>query len=253
MINTIQGKQTIATLVALSLGQMLLLPSVLAETVTRAEGRCKLTINKSTAYDGHCTFKHKERDNKQVFSINLDSGQSYKIQGTSLDALQVEDYSGLHNVKFSSNDGGDKDVFAWSSQGSQNRLVVKLDRQTPANVSTSSAPSNASPDLGTVIGAGLGALLGSLISGGGSSSQPATTTVVVGQSVPELSDLVGARGGQAEGTLQQRGYVFIKATQQADSAYSNWKSSKTGNCVAIRTTDGRYAAIVYAPASDCNR
>lgn len=249
-------KQTTAMVATLTLSHLFLWnPLVLAETTTRVNSRCKLTIQRATVFDGHCVFKHKERQGRQVFSVDLDNGSSYKFAGPSVDSLQVEDYAGLHNVQFAENDAGDKDVFNWTSNGASNRLVVKLDTQVPANVSTnpSSSSSSSKPSVEAVVGAGIGALIGALISGGKSTPAPSSNTVVVGQTVPDLSDLVGAKGGQAENTLRQRGYVFIKATQQADSAYSNWKQTKTGNCVAIRTTDGRYAAIVYAPKSDCNQ
>ncbi len=78
-------------------------------------------------------------------------------------------------------------------------------------------------------------------------------TASTGETVPALKDLVGARAGQAEAEIRERGYVWRNGNQQADSAYSNWTESRTGNCVAIRTTNGRYASIVYAPTFDCNR
>ncbi len=75
----------------------------------------------------------------------------------------------------------------------------------------------------------------------------------VGQTVPALRDLVGARAAQAEIAVRNRGYVWRNGTQQADSSFSNWTESRTGNCVAIRTTNGLYAAIVYAPRVNCDR
>jgi len=226
-----------------------------AETLARVDASCKLIVNKTPVFENHCIFKHKRRDNTHIFAVELDNGQNFVFRGPSVDSLQVEDYAGVHNVQFKETDGGDKDVFNWTNQGVNNKLVVMLHRQAPTNVTTNSksqaAPANQDA-LGALIGAGVGVLIGSLISGGGSSqAAPQTTTVAVGQSVPALSDLVGAKAGQAEGDLQRRGYTYVKATQQADSAYSNWRENSTGNCVAIRTTDGRYAAIVYAPKSDC--
>ena len=68
---------------------------------------------------------------------------------------------------------------------------------------------------------------------------------------PSLQDLVGARGGDGEYQLQQRGYTFIRTKKTGSDAYSYWQENENGQCVVVRTTDGRYASIVYAPASDC--
>jgi len=74
-----------------------------------------------------------------------------------------------------------------------------------------------------------------------------------GDPVAALQDLVGARGGQAEDAVKQRGYTWINTKKQADSSFSYWLEQNTAKCVAIRTTDGRYAAIVYTAKKDCNR
>jgi hypothetical protein len=85
-----------------------------------------------------------------------------------------------------------------------------------------------------------------------SEGEPASS-VEYGETVPALSDLVGARAGQAENELRERGYEWQNASQSEDSSYSNWTELETGNCVTIRTTDGRYASIVYVPTADCDR
>ena len=69
--------------------------------------------------------------------------------------------------------------------------------------------------------------------------------------VPGLSDLVGAKAGQAENTLEQRGYTWVKTEKEGGSSYSYWTESGSNKCVTIRTEDGRYQSIVYAPAADC--
>ena len=69
--------------------------------------------------------------------------------------------------------------------------------------------------------------------------------------VPYLQDLIGARGGDGEYQLQRRGYTFVKAEQGGDSSYTYWQEQENGQCITVRTTDGRYASIVFAPASDC--
>jgi hypothetical protein len=82
---------------------------------------------------------------------------------------------------------------------------------------------------------------------------PATTTANPGDPVPGLNDLVGARAGQAERTVIQRGYELRNSRQVADSSVTYWMERGTGSCVAIRTTEGRYGAIVYTADRDCNR
>jgi hypothetical protein len=84
-------------------------------------------------------------------------------------------------------------------------------------------------------------------------SSPSRPSNKKGETVNALADLVGARAGQAENELQLRGYEFRRSTKQADSSFSYWLEENTGSCVAIRTTDGRYGAIVYTADKDCNR
>lgn len=76
-------------------------------------------------------------------------------------------------------------------------------------------------------------------------------SVAAQDAVPSLQDLIGARGGDGERQLQQRGYNFIRTEKSGDSAYSFWQEQENGQCITVRTTDGRYASIVYSPPSDC--
>lgn len=85
------------------------------------------------------------------------------------------------------------------------------------------------------------------------SSSPSTSSTQPGSPVPALEDLVGARAGQAENAVQQRGYQWRNTKKVADSSFSYWLEQGSGSCVAIRTTDGRYGAIVYTADQDCNR
>lgn len=77
--------------------------------------------------------------------------------------------------------------------------------------------------------------------------EPAYTQDPVGP----LSDLVGTKAGQAEDTVKQRGYAWIKTNKERDSSYSYWTESGSGKCVVIRTAEGRYQSIVYSPKMDC--
>lgn len=69
--------------------------------------------------------------------------------------------------------------------------------------------------------------------------------------VTNLQDLVDARGSSGEAELQNRGYEFIRTEKSEDSAYSYWTENETGKCVTVRTENGRYQSLVYAPSSDC--
>jgi hypothetical protein len=74
----------------------------------------------------------------------------------------------------------------------------------------------------------------------------------VGDPVKALSDLVGARAGQAENELIQRGYQFVKReSASGDSIYSYWRETKTKKCITIQTKQGRYASFVYAFPDSC--
>lgn len=77
------------------------------------------------------------------------------------------------------------------------------------------------------------------------------STVSAGSRVSALDDLVGARAGQAEGDLTSRGYSFIRKEASGSSAYAYYNEDQTGNCVTVRTQDGRFESIVYATKFDC--
>lgn len=86
----------------------------------------------------------------------------------------------------------------------------------------------------------------------GSGTMAANSAPEVGTPVAPLSDLVGDRAGQAENTLTERGYEFVKAEPSGDAAYSYWRETPTNYCVVIRTANGRYESIVYGLTASCN-
>jgi hypothetical protein len=98
-------------------------------------------------------------------------------------------------------------------------------------------------------------------SSGQSSSNPMAGNSIAraqpdaGTTVPRLRDLVGARAGQAENAIRQRGYRFVRTDPPSgDAVYSYWLESRTNYCVTIRTEQGRYQSIAYTGGSaDCNR
>lgn len=88
-------------------------------------------------------------------------------------------------------------------------------------------------------------------SGNSTSETAAARQPDAGTTVPQLSDLVGARAGQAENALRQRGYRYVKADE---GGYSYWLEGKTNYCVTIRTDEGRYQSLVYTGGSaDCQK
>ena len=70
---------------------------------------------------------------------------------------------------------------------------------------------------------------------------------------PYVQDLVGARGRDGEGRLEERGFVWVKTEKSDSSSYTYWKHSQSGQCISVRTTDGRYASLVKTPAYDCEK
>lgn len=68
-----------------------------------------------------------------------------------------------------------------------------------------------------------------------------------------LQDLVGARAGQAEGTLSARGWAYVTGSKTDSEAHGFWWNASSKDCVKITTRDGRYAAIDGAKAGDCNQ
>jgi len=70
---------------------------------------------------------------------------------------------------------------------------------------------------------------------------------------PNVQDLVGARGSSGEMALEQRGFEWVKTDKTSDSAYSYWQHKATGQCLTVRTVDGRYASLVPSPSFDCRK
>ncbi len=78
-----------------------------------------------------------------------------------------------------------------------------------------------------------------------------TSILFAQDSVPNLQDLIDVKGGSAEGQMERRGYRWVHTVKSNNSADSYWRESLNGRCVAVRTTDGRYASIAYTQDIDC--
>ena len=70
--------------------------------------------------------------------------------------------------------------------------------------------------------------------------------------VAPLRDLVGAKGAGGETQMLSRGYELAGASQAAESSFTYWREPKSGRCVAVRTTEGRFASITYTKDADCH-
>lgn len=69
--------------------------------------------------------------------------------------------------------------------------------------------------------------------------------------VAPLRDLVGAKGAGGENEMQNRGYKLANSGKAGDSSFTYWREPMSNRCVAVRTTDGRYASITYTGDADC--
>ncbi len=82
--------------------------------------------------------------------------------------------------------------------------------------------------------------------GNGVNSRTATTAA-------DLQDLVGARGRDGESILDNRGFDWVTTKKTGGSSYSFWKNRQSGQCISVRTADGRYAAIVNTASYVCDK
>jgi hypothetical protein len=101
--------------------------------------------------------------------------------------------------------------------------------------------------LATVIGAGI-ALAACETSDGGYATNLPNNPPQYG-STADISDFQGARAGQAEGGLNQRGYYLVRT--QGLTGY--WWNDRTQTCAQIVTSNGRFSSVTTASRGECNR
>jgi hypothetical protein len=51
--------------------------------------------------------------------------------------------------------------------------------------------------------------------------------------------------------LKQRGYTFVKGEKSGSDSYTYWRQGHKGQCITVRTAEGRYQSLVKAPDPDC--
>jgi hypothetical protein len=231
MISNKRATSLGATALLVAVQSLLLASTAGAETVARAQGRCKLTSGDYKAFDGHCTVKQKQQGNTMSFVVELDNGSHYRFFGANKQALQVETHDGIHNVQFQ--EDPDKGVFTWAGENQPQRLSVKLDTQHPPNVSHDSTTDQA---LGTLIGAGVGALIGNLLSGGNASQLPSKPSHTVSDAkVPGTN-------------YHATGNVPCKMTREQPMGSCPFGVTRRGNGTAdvtVTKPDGRKRVIFF--------
>ncbi len=218
--------------------------AALAEVLVRAQGRCKLSSGGYVPFNGHCTFKHKQAGGVDAYVVKLDDGTEFNFSGPNPQALSVQTHAGIRNVRHTAQP--DHDVFSWED-GEPRKLSVRLDRVENPDAGFDTPPQKA--DSTALVGAALGALIGGLISGKPAQRSEAATQ---GAPVGELQSLVGARASGAEATITGKGYTYRGGAKSDGSSFTYWEQPRTNNCVAVRTTDGRYQSITYTTKADCN-
>ncbi|MCB2077288.1 MAG: hypothetical protein KDE55_06265 [Novosphingobium sp.] len=80
-----------------------------------------------------------------------------------------------------------------------------------------------------------------------------TITPAMAKSADDMQDLVGARAGQAEGTLTARGWTYADGDKSGSEAHAYWWNASRKDCIKVTTRDGRYAAIEDASDKDCGK
>jgi len=78
-------------------------------------------------------------------------------------------------------------------------------------------------------------------------------TPALARNASQMSDLVGARAGQAEGQVESRGFTYVDGHNGSNYVHTYWWHARDKNCIEIKTADGRYQSIADAPNSDCNQ
>lgn len=202
---------------AVAIASLSVVVSVKADTVN---ARCDVYPkgqDRATS-TGACTFSQRQGN----VGIQLKNGRRYDLQAVGSQPGNYRDQNG--RAAYRQAGLGDKgQIFRLATES----IYVYWD-----------APSS---------GQGSGDTTGGSIAAG---SQPDA-----GTTVPRLRDLIGARAGQAENAVRQRGYRFVKTDPPADgTVYSYWLEGRTNYCVTIRTEQGRYQSIAYTGGSaDCQR
>lgn len=143
--------------------------------------------------------------------------------------------------------GSDKQVTVTYNQNTGNIVIKNKVTGTEFYNYTYSSNSNSNSNSNGNSNSNSNSHSNSNNSNSNSNSNPTTTTTTTQSNVSSLQDLVGAHGSGGETQLEKRGYTFVRASQEGNSSYTYWKNAKTGECIVVRTEDGRYASITASP------
>lgn len=191
--------------------------SVKADTVN---ARCDVYpkgSDRATA-SGPCTFSQRQG----AVGIQLQNGKRYDLRPVGNNSGNYRDQNG-------------RAAYRQAGLGDRGQIYRLANESVYVYWDTAPYGNQGSTTSGSTIAAG---------------SQPAA-----GSTVARLSDLIGARAGQAENAIRQRGYRFVKTDPpSSDAVYSYWLEGRTNYCVTIRTEQGRYQSIAYTGGSaDCQK
>jgi hypothetical protein len=84
-----------------------------------------------------------------------------------------------------------------------------------------------------------------------SDSKGETPENLISTTPSTLSDLVGAKAGQAENELISRGYTYSNTVTFDGGKSAYYVENKTGYCVEVGTVEGRFSTIVYNTSDRC--
>lgn len=71
--------------------------------------------------------------------------------------------------------------------------------------------------------------------------------MVAGPALAQPMDLIGAKAGQAEGSLTARGYVF----DHSEGGEQLWWRDRGRECISLYVSNGRYRDVESRSAGDC--
>ncbi|MEM9558010.1 MAG: hypothetical protein AAGC60_27380 [Acidobacteriota bacterium] len=79
------------------------------------------------------------------------------------------------------------------------------------------------------------------------------TAVLAAPPARTLLDVKGLRASVGEKELERLGYRHVGGSQSAGASTTLWREARTDRCVAVRTVNGVYETVTYAPITDCQR
>lgn len=79
----------------------------------------------------------------------------------------------------------------------------------------------------------------------------APSLVAAQERAGQLDALIGSSAAAGEAQLTYWGYENVGASRTGDSSFTYWRQPRTARCLVVRTTNGLYASLVFAPDTEC--